>query len=344
MVAHARTQASRSYARLSLAACVVLSIACGSSQSRGVAGDPIRVDGSSTVYPVTQAVAEEFKKANPAARPEVAFSGTTAGFERFCRGELDIQDASRPIRASESSQCEAKSVKFLEIPVAHDGVTVVVNSKNDWATTMTVTELKALWQPTAEGKVKQWSDVRSDWPQRPITLVGPGPQSGTFDFFTQAVVGTEDSSRKDYTSSEDDDVIVKTVSSDELALGYVGYGYFEKHRATLKAVAIDDLDNSVGVGPIAPSPDSVRRGLYRPLSRPLFIYVNLAAMERPEIKAFVDFYLRQDERIVQEVGCIAMNAREYDLVRQRVAKRATGTLFSEGTRAANLELLLSEAQ
>ena len=317
-----------------------VAFACGGNS--GVAGDIIRIDGSSTVYPLTVAVVEEFAKAEPAARVDVRFSGTGAGFERFCRGETDIQDASRPIAQKELSACQASHVAFVEVPVAHDGLTVILHASNNWAESMTVRELKMLWEPAALGKVTRWNQIRKEWPDRPITLFGPGPRSGTFDFFTQVIVGQERASRTDFTPSEDDEVIVAGVAGNPDSLGYVGYSYFERHRPKVKAARIDDLDDSIGQGAVEPSVDTVRRGLYRPLSRPLFIYVNTQRLERPEVKAFVDFFTRHSGTLAEQTGGIPLNPRLYSLVQQRVTNRVQGTLFASAD-AANrtLDELLS---
>jgi len=326
---------------LGLLACAsLLAIRCGSVQ-RGVAGDPIRIDGSSTVYPISSTVAEAFKKDNPSARLEVAFSGTSKGFERFCKGETDIQDASRPIEAPEIAACRGADVGYIELPVAHDGLTIVVHPSNTWATSVTVAELKALWEPAAQGKVTKWSQIRKGWPDRAIALYGPGAQSGTFDFFTHAINGKERASRTDYTASEDDEVIVKGVADNPDALGYLGFGYVERHRAQLKVVPVDDLDQEIGPGPIEPSANTVRRGLYRPLSRPLFIYVNTKRLDRPEVKAFVNYYTLHGEALAAQAGCIPLNPRLYAVVEQRVTKRVEGTVFASPDAAnRSLEQLL----
>lgn len=321
----------------------LLSAACGSS-TRGVAGSMVRTDGSSTVFPITQAVAEVFRKANPEARVSLNISGTSGGFTRFCAGQTDVQNASRPITAAEAAACASGGVRYLEVPVAHDGLTVIVHPKNSWMEAITVAELKALWEPAAAGKVMEWRQVRASWPKEPIHLFGPGHESGTFDFFTEAIVGQARSSRTDYTASEDDEVIVKGVAADEHALGYVGFSYFEQHKATLRAVPVDDGQDDVGPGPIAPSVNSVRRGIYRPLSRPLFIYVNLASLERPEVDAFLKVYVRQDEELVARAGGIPLNAAVYRLVQERVNKRVAGTAFRDASAfGMSLEMLLSQA-
>jgi phosphate transport system substrate-binding protein len=317
-----------------VASLVVSAYGCGrtGSDSERQGGTPsiITIDGSSTVFPITEAVAEEFQRANPGARVTVGISGTGGGFQKFCRNEIDISDASRPIKPVEAEACLKASVDYIEIPVAYDGLAVVVNPKNTWATTMTVAELKRLWEPAAQNKIMRWNQIRPEWPDREIHLFGAGVDSGTFDYFTEAIVGKEDQSRGDYTSSEDDNVIVQGVGGDEYALGFFGYAYYEENKDKLKIVGIDDGDDSNGKGPIQPSPETVKDGTYRPLSRPIFIYPKVKALERPEVKSFVDFYLNKGTSLVREVGYIPLTDREYELVRARVSGRKTGSMY-EGT-------------
>jgi phosphate transport system substrate-binding protein len=303
--------------------------ACGGRQAGegGAVGEVIRIDGSSTVFPVTEAVAEEFQRVQRGARVTVGISGTGGGFQKFCRDEIDIADASRPITPSEVDACAKAGVEFIELPVAYDGLAIVVNPKNTWAGSITVAELKKLWEPAAQGTVMRWSDVRAGWPNNEIHLFGAGVDSGTFDYFTEAVVGKTDQSRGDYTSSEDDNVIVQGVSGDEYALGYFGYAYYEENKAALKLVAVDDSDESNGSGPILPSPETVANGTYHPLSRPIFIYPRLRSLERPEVKAFVEFYLTEGVGLVREVGYIPLPDREYELVRGRFTGRTLGSMY-----------------
>ena len=301
----------------------------GTAEQSAGAGTPqlIVVDGSSTVFPITEAVAEEFQKAHAGTRVTVGTSGTGGGFQKFCRDEIDISDASRPIKPTEADACGKAAVQFIELPVAYDGLAVVVNPKNTWATSMTVAELKKLWEPAAQGKVTRWNQIRPSWPDREVHLFGAGVDSGTFDYFTEAIVGKEAESRGDFTSSEDDNVIVQGVSNDELALGYFGYAYYEENKDKLKLVAVDDGDDTNGKGPIAPSPDTVKNGTYRPLSRPVFIYPKLKALDRPEVKNFVDYYLSQGIPLIREVGYIPLSDREYALVRSRLDSRKTGSMY-----------------
>jgi phosphate transport system substrate-binding protein len=305
--------------------------------------DPIVIDGSSTLAPLTEAIVADFQKTHRYVPIKLASVGTAEGFAHFCRGELDILDASRPVSVSEQAACASANVAFIELPVAHDAVTVVVNPRNTWASSMSVSELRRLWEPAAETKITRWSQIRSDWPDRPITLFGPGPESGTFDVFTEAVIGAVGSSRKDYTASGNDLVIVDGVSGNVDALGYVGYGYFDRNRNALKALAIDDEDDSVGRGPIEPSPLNVGRGVYRPFGRPLFIYVNQARLSRPEVKTLVDTYVRRASDLAPSAGAVPLIGTSYTLVSERLAKGVTGTMFktAEDRRQA-IDLLLHQ--
>ena len=287
----------------------------------------ITADGSSTVFPITEAVAEDFQEANQGTRVTVGSSGTGGGFAKFCRNETDISNASRPIRASEAEACAKGGVQFIELPVAYDGIAIVIHPSNTWAASMTVAELKKLWEPAAQGKIIRWNQIRPGWPDREIHLFGAGVDSGTFDYFTEAVMGKSTASRGDYTSSEDDNVIVQGVSGDPNALGYFGYAYYEQNKDKLKVVAIDDENASNGGGPIAPSPETVANGTYRPLSRPVFVYVKVSSLQRPEVEKFLQFYLDQGQVLVREVGYVQMTAKETELVRARFTGRKTGSMF-----------------
>jgi phosphate transport system substrate-binding protein len=310
-------------------AALLLATACGGGAPAETTTPAavIAIDGSSTVFPVTEAVAEEYQKANPGARVTVGLSGTGGGFQKFCRGETVVSNASRPISAAEVETCRAAGISFIELPVAYDGLAVVVNPKNTWATAITVAELKRLWEPAAQGKVTRWNQVRSTWPDREIHLFGAGVDSGTFDYFTEVINGKTKASRGDYTSSEDDNILVQGVAGDELALGFMGLAYYSENRDRIKLVPVDDGDPSNGAGPIAPSLDTVRGGTYRPLSRPLFVYVNPAALTRPEVLAFVEFYVRESPPLVQEVGYVPLSAAEQDLLAARFDARTTGTMY-----------------
>ena len=294
-------------------------VACGGNDA-AQSGAVIAIDGSSTVFPLGEALAEEFQRANQGTRVTVGTSGTGGGFEKFCRGETDLSNASRPIKATEADKCRAAGIEFIEIPVAYDGLSIVVHPKNTWAASMTTAELKRLWQPEAQGAVTKWSQIRQGWPDREIHLYGPGTDSGTFDYFTEAIMGKAQASRGDYTASEDDNVLVQGVSGDEGALGYFGFAYYEENRDKVKLVPIDDGKAENGGGPIAPSTETVRNGTYAPLSRPLFVYVSKAKLSRPEVKAFVDFMLSKGPALAAQVGYVPLNDQEQQQVRDRVAQ------------------------
>jgi phosphate transport system substrate-binding protein len=321
--------------------------ACGSAPEGRATGAPvlIQIDGSSTVFPISEAVAEEFQKANPDVRVTVGISGTGGGFQKFCRGETDISDASRPIRPTEIEACGQAGIEYIELPIAYDGLAVVVNPKNTWVTSITVAELETLWAPEAQGTVTRWNQVRASWPDRDIRLFGAGVDSGTYDYFTEAIVGKEGASRGDFTSSEDDNVLVQGVSSDELALGFLPFAYVEQNRERLKLVPVDDGKPDNGDGPVAPGRETVANGTYQPLSRPLFLYVALAAAERPEVQRFVDAYFAAPE-LMREVGYVELTPAIYDLAKQHFANRRTGTAFGAGGSqvGVTLEVLLTREQ
>lgn len=264
----------------------------------------IEIDGSSTVFPITQAVAEEFQKVHPDVRVNVGVSGTGGGFKRFTVGETDISDASRPIKDSEAQDAADNGIEYVEFQVAIDGLSVVVNKENTWVDYMTVEELDMIWNPNST--VFKWNDIRAEWPDQPIHLYGPGTDSGTFDYFTEVIVGTVDASRADYTASEDDNVLVQGIAGDKYALGYFGYAYYSENTETLKIVPIDS-----GSGPVTPSDETINAGQYTPLSRPLFIYVSKAALARPEVKSFVRYYMENAVQLVTEVGYTAYPSSVY---------------------------------
>jgi phosphate transport system substrate-binding protein len=285
----------------------------------------VKVDGSSTVYPITEGIAEDFQKAEGGkVKVTVGISGTGGGFKKFCKGEIDISDASRPIKPSEVELCKDNAIKYIELPVAFDGLTVVINPKNTWASSMTVSELKKIWEPSAQGKITKWSQVRAGWPDKPINLYGAGVDSGTYDYFTDAIVKKEHSSRGDFTSSEDDNVLVQGVANDVNALGFFGYAYYLENKNKLKAVAID---NEKGVGPVLPTHESVLSGKYQPLSRPIFIYASVKSLDKPEVLNFVNFYLKNAESISNEVGYVALPKNIYTAALKKVEMRKTGSVF-----------------
>lgn len=271
----------------------------------------VKIDGSSTVYPVTEAVAEEFQKATKT-KVTVGVSGTGGGFKKFCRGETDISGASRPILQKEIDECKANGVQFIELPVAFDAITVVINKKNSFAKKMTAAELKKLWEPAAQGKIKTWKQVNATWPDSPVALFGPGADSGTFDYFTEAIVGKSKSSRGDFTASEDDNVLVRGVAGNEGGLGYFGFAYYEENKDTLDAVAIVEKD---GKPAVLPSKETIEDGTYQPLARPIFIYVNATSGAfKPHVKAFVDFYLEKGRPLIEEVKYVPLPAKDQKAV------------------------------
>lgn len=302
----------------------------------------ISVDGSSTVYPIAEAVAEEFQKTEKSVKVTVGISGTGGGFKKFCAGETDISNASRPIKKSEAELCKKNGVEYIELPVAYDGLVVIVNPKNTWAKSMTVKELKMLWEPSAKGKITKWNHIRPEWPNKEIHLYGPGVDSGTFDYFTEAIVGKAQSSRGDYTASEDDNVLVQGIATDPYALGFFGLAYYENNKERLKVVAIDDEDDKNGKGPQLPAYENIIKGLYQPLSRPIFIYISKKASERPEVKRFVEFYLKKGGTLSKEVGYIALPERAYELGLKRFQKKMTGSVFSGVQVGVKIEELLKK--
>jgi phosphate transport system substrate-binding protein len=282
----------------------------------------IKIDGSSTVYPVTEAVAEEFQIATRE-RVTVGVSGTGGGFKKFCRGETDISNASRPILKAEMEICAKNGIKFYELPVAFDALTVVVNKNNKFVKPLTVNHLKKVWEPAAQGKVKTWNQISSSFPNAPLKLYGPGADSGTFDYFTEAVVGKAKSSRGDYTASEDDHVIVQGLSRDKNGLGYLGYAYYVENKSKLKAVPIVNDKGKV----VAPNEINVLNGSYNPLSRPIFIYVNQASLKKPEVHKFVNFYMTKSASLIKEVKYVPLPPKAYTHNLDVIKKGKLGTVF-----------------
>ncbi len=301
--------------------------------------DVVKVDGSSTVYPITEAVAEEFQKAKKnAIKVTVGISGTGGGFKKFCRGEIDIANASRPILKKEMADCKAAGVEYIELPVAFDALTVVMNPKNTFLKELTVEQLKAIWEPAAQGKIARWNQVNPAWPDAPIKLFGAGSDSGTFDYFTEAIVGKAKSSRGDYTASEDDNVLVQGVSRDVNAIGYFGYAYYAENTGKLKAVPIVE---KAGKPAVLPSEESVIKGTYQPLSRPIFIYINPKSLDKPEVREFVEFYMKNASKLTKEVKYVPLPAKAYTVNMEHIDKKKTGTVFG-GT--AEVGITIEELQ
>jgi phosphate transport system substrate-binding protein len=285
----------------------------------------VKVDGSSTVYPITEGVAEDFQKLKKnAIKVTVGISGTGGGFKKFCRGESDVQNASRPILDKEMADCRAAGVEYVELPVAFDALTVVMNPRNTFLKSITVDELKKIWEPAAQGKVMRWNQVNPAWPDAPIKLFGAGSDSGTFDYFTEAVTGKAKSSRGDYTASEDDNVLVQGVAQDVNAIGYFGYAYYAENQSRLKAVPIVDKP---GKPAVLPSEAAVIDGTYQPLSRPIFIYVNAKSLAKPEVREFAEYYMKSAARIAKEVKYVPLPANAYTIGLEHIAKGKKGTVM-----------------
>ncbi len=304
----------------------------------------VKIDGSSTVFPITEAVAEDFQKSKKnAVRVTVGISGTGGGFKKFCRNETDVANASRPILAKEMEDCRAAGIQYIELPVAFDALTIVVNPKNTFLKSITVEELKKIWEPDAQGKLTHWNQVNPAWPNTPLKLFGPGADSGTFDYFTEAIVGKSKSSRGDYTASEDDNVLVTGVSRDLGGLGYFGFAYYIENKAKLRAVPVIAKGSTVGV---EPSMEAVIKGSYQPLSRPIFIYVNAKSLAKPEVREFVDFYLKNAPKLTREVKYVPLPDAVYKSAAEHVAKNKLGTVFN-GTAEVGItieELMRREAK
>lgn len=276
---------------------------CGNNKNQQ---NTITIDGSSTVFPVTEAMAEEFRSVQPGTDITIGVSGTGGGFQKFGRGEVDIANASRPIKEEEAALLRANNIDFVELEVAYDGLAVVVNPENDWVNCFTVEELKKIWEPSAQGTITRWNQIRPEWPDQEIHLFGPGVASGTFDYFTEAIVGKTGSSRGDYTASEDDNILVQGVAGDKFALGFFGLAYYEENQEKLKKVAVDG-----GQGCIEPSLETVSNGSYAPLSRPLYIYVNSSSLENPAVVEFIRFYIDEASNLLPDVGYIPLTDDEY---------------------------------
>jgi phosphate transport system substrate-binding protein len=308
--------------------------ATGSSTTAGsTATGKVLVDGSSTVFPISEAMAEEFQKANPNVKVTVGVSGTGGGFKKFCAGETDISNASRPIKKEEIELCEKNKIEYVELPIAYDGLSVVVNPQNDWAKCLKVEDLKKIWEPEAQGKVKSWKDVNPAYPDEALSLYGAGTDSGTFDYFTEAVAGEKGKSRGDYTASEDDNTLVQGAAGSKGGLAYFGYAYYEQNKDKLKLVEIDG-----GNGCVAPNPTTIADGTYAPLSRPEFIYVKKDALTRPEVKAFMEFQTDPaNKKLITEVGYIPLPDDVYAASKDRLSQGVVGSVF-KGKKAIGVKL------
>lgn len=300
-----------------------------SAQNRGGRGEinNLSVDGSSTVFPISEAMAEEFMKTNPGVRVTIGISGTGGGFKKFCQGETDISNASRAIDVTERELCERNGIEYIEIPIALDGISVVINPANEFVQCLRVEELKRIWEPEAEGKIVNWNQVRSTFPNRPLRLFGPGTDSGTHDYFTDALGGKEQQSRGDYTASEDDNIIVQGVAADADGLGFFGYAYYQENQNKLKLVEIDS-----GEGCIVPGPNTIADNSYKPFSRPEFIYINKSQADRPDVKAFVEFIMNPEHQyLISEVGYVPLPESVMTVVRKRYQQGKVGSVFKSGS-------------
>ena len=284
----------------------------------------IRIDGSSTVFPIAEAISEEFQaQERGGVRVTVGLSGTGGGFKKLCRGDTDVANASRPILTEEMEACRAAGIEYMELPIAFDAITVVVNPANNWVKSMSTADLKKIWEPAAQGVITRWNQVRPEWPDAPLMLFGPGADSGTFDYFTEAVAGKAKASRGDYTASEDDNVLVQGVEHNKNALGYFGFAYYISHKERMRAVPVE----TEGGGAVSPSVAAVTDGSYRPLSRPLFIYVNAAAARRPAVSRFIEFYLTQGPALAAEVGFVPLPEQASRIALEHFKEGRVGTVF-----------------
>ncbi|MEX0752928.1 MAG: PstS family phosphate ABC transporter substrate-binding protein, partial [Xanthobacteraceae bacterium] len=302
----------------------------------------VQVDGSSTVFPITEAMAEEFQKANKGIKVTVGISGTGGGFKKFCRGDTDATGASRPIKKSEADDCKKAGIEYIELPVALDALAVLVNPKNTFATELTVAELKKMWEPEAQGKITNWKQIRASFPDAPLKLFGAGVDSGTYDYFTAAIVGKEHSSRGDFTASEDDNVLVQGIAGDANAIGFFGLAYYLENKDKLKAVAVKLDDKAKGV---LPSVEGAKTGVYQPLSRPIFMYFAKKSLDtKPEVLKFAEFYMdpKHSTKLVAEVGYVPLPEPALKAFGQRIAKREIGTGFTGSKIGVSVEELMKE--
>lgn len=305
---------------------VFLLSVCISTLSIAKAQPIIKTDGSSTVYPITKAVADKFQIAKKnTVNVTINISGSGGGFNKFCRGEIDIVNASRPILKNEIKDCKNSRIQYVEIPIAFDALTVAVNPENNWGTAMTIAELKKIWEPAAQGTITRWKQVNPTWPDEPIKLYGADSDSGTYDYFTKAIIGKAKSSRSDFIKSKDDNVLVNGVASNKNSLGFFGFAYYIENESKVTAVAIND---GKGQGAIPPSVETVENGSYQPLSRPIFIYVNVKAIEKPEVKEFVEFYLKHALLLVKEARFFPLPPRAYTTMLGHLNNKRTGSVFS----------------
>ena len=333
--------------RLQTVVCTLLLIlltGCGEGQNQNRLSGSVQIDGSSTVYPLTEAVAEEFMQEYPGVRVTVGVSGTGGGFSKFTRGTSDINDASRPIRPVEIERAESNNVRYVELPVAYDGIAIMANPANDWVECLTTEELEQIWEPDSD--VQNWNDIRETFPDRPLSLYGPGSASGTFDYFTAAIMGEEGASRSQFTASEDDNVLIQGIAGDPGALGFTGMAYYYNNQDNLKLLGVDDGDPANGEGCVQARPETVRAGTYQPLSRPMFIYVSENSAQDEAVQAFVEFYLQNAGDLAPQVEYVGLSERAYELALQRFQNRQYGSMFEHGEPMTGMRIedLLRQAQ
>ena len=310
-------------------AALIFLAACGSNPSQNKTSNIIKIDGSTTVYPVSEAVAEDYKSVNPNIQITIGISGTGGGMKKFGNNEIDIADASRPIKTIEAHKCDSNGIKYVELPIAYDGIAVVVNPKNTWVDKITTDELKTIWDASSQGKIMTWDQVRSGWPNKPLKLFGPSTDNGTFDYFTEVINGKAQQSRGDYISSANYNSLVEGVAGEANALGYFALAYYNSNKEKLKLVPVVNSKDP-NASPVLPSLETVQSGTYKPLSRVLFIYVNDNAYARKEVKDFLNFYVQDVPKIIQDVGYFPLQSELYPLVQQKLQSGVTGTMYING--------------
>jgi phosphate transport system substrate-binding protein len=312
-------------AAVAASAVSALVLLAGAAQDAKPVKGAVRIDGSSTVYPIAEAIAEEFSEAAPGVNVTVGMSGTGGGFKRFGAGETDASNASRPIKPAEADACKAKGIEFVELPIAYDGLTIVVHKDNTWAKQLTVEQIKKAFG--AEGSAKTWKDLDPSWPDEPLKVYSPGTDSGTFDYFKEVTVGKDGKIRSDISVSEDDNVLVRGVEGDKNAIGFFGYAYYQENKAKLRAIPVVNPKTKAAV---LPSPKTIEDGSYAPYSRPLFIYVSKASLEKPAVAAYAAFAIDEGGELADEVGYVRLPAAMYDRARANLAARKCGTQMIDG--------------
>lgn len=298
--------------RFSLRHITLIMLAFSLAACFGSYKEKIKIDGSSTLFPLSEAVAEEFRKQNNDVKITVGVSGTSGGFRKFIRNEIDIADASRKMNESEIEECRKNNISYLEIPVSKDGIVIAVHPSNNFVEHLTVKELKTLWEPSAQNKILYWNQLNENWPKKKIQLFGAGTSSGSFDFFSSKIVGIKKASRGDYTASEDDNFLVQGVGGAKYSIGYFGYSYYQENTSKLKLIAINDENNTNGTGPILPNKQSIRNNTYQPLTRTEYIYINKKSLSKKIVREFCLYYVQMAPSLLEEIGGIPLEQSEYD--------------------------------